>query len=68
MLKDELKKIPAVDKLLLDPSILKLKETFDSNLITNLIRNVLNKEREDILNGSKAKGPNQLCKEECCFC
>ena len=61
MLQDELKKIPAVDKLLLQPSILKLKETCDSNLITNLVRNVLTKEREEILSGSKAKNIVQLC-------
>ncbi len=63
MQNEELKKIPAVDKLLLEPSILKLKETFDINLITNLIRNILNNERVSILSGGKAKNIDQVCDE-----
>jgi L-seryl-tRNA(Ser) seleniumtransferase len=54
MEKDELKKIPAVDKLLSHSSILKVKDLFGSELITYSIRKVLDKERSNILEGKKS--------------
>ncbi|MEW6195866.1 MAG: L-seryl-tRNA(Sec) selenium transferase [Bacteroidota bacterium] len=63
MLNNELKKIPSVDRILSDNSIIKLKETFNINLITNAIRNIISNERKEILGGKKAKGASELCSE-----
>jgi len=63
MQQDELKKIPGVDKFLLEPSIVKLNETLDSHLVTSIVREVLSKAREEILKGGRAKNINELTKE-----
>jgi len=63
MEKDELRKIPAVDKLLYHPSIFKLKDLFGTDLITYSIRIVLDNSRKEILKGAKAKDIDELVEE-----
>jgi L-seryl-tRNA(Ser) seleniumtransferase len=63
MANDELKKIPAVDKLLSHPTLLKLKELFGSELLTYSVRNVLDTERNRILDGKKSKSIDKLTDE-----
>jgi L-seryl-tRNA(Ser) seleniumtransferase len=60
MINDELKKIPAVDKLLSHPYLLKLKELFGNELVTYVIRKILDKERSNILAGEKANNVETL--------
>jgi L-seryl-tRNA(Ser) seleniumtransferase len=63
MTQDELRKIPAVDKLLSHPSLLKLKELFGGELVTYSVRNVLDKERSRIIDGKKSKSIEKLAEE-----
>jgi L-seryl-tRNA(Ser) seleniumtransferase len=63
MEKDELRKIPSVDKLISHPTLLKLKELFGSELVTYSVRNVLDKERNRILDGKKSKSIDKLTDE-----
>jgi L-seryl-tRNA(Ser) seleniumtransferase len=63
MTQDELRKIPAVDKLLSHPSLLKIKESVGGELVTYSIRNVLDKERSRIIDGQKSKSIEKLIDE-----
>jgi len=63
MQQDELRKIPGVDKFLSQPTLIKLKELFGSELVTYSVRRVFDKAREEILNGAKAKDISELAKE-----
>ena len=63
MIQDELRKIPAVDKLLSHPSVLKLKELVGNELVTYSVRNVLDKERSSIIDGKKSKSIEKLIDE-----
>lgn len=63
MQQDELKKIPSVDKLLSHPSLLKLKELYGIELVTYSVRNILNEERERILDGKKSRNIEKLVGE-----
>ncbi|MBK7380997.1 MAG: L-seryl-tRNA(Sec) selenium transferase [Ignavibacteriales bacterium] len=60
MQNDELRKLPGVDKLLLEPSTLLLKEQFGIELITYAARIVLEKARENIFHGANAESIEQL--------
>lgn len=63
MEKNELRKLPGVDKLLLVPSILILKEEFGIELVTYAVRIVLEKARENIFNGVVAKSIHKISEE-----
>lgn len=63
MTQAELKKIPAVDKLLSHPFVLKLIELYGTELVTHSIRVVIDNSREEILNGKNAKDIDTLVKE-----
>ncbi len=63
MTQDELRKIPAVDRLLSHPSLLKLKELFGGELVTYSVRNVIDKERNRIIDGKKSKSIEKLVEE-----
>lgn len=63
MEKDELKKIPAVDKLLSNPSLLNLKEIVGTELVTFSVRNVLDEERSKILKGKKSRSTGKIIEE-----
>jgi L-seryl-tRNA(Ser) seleniumtransferase len=60
---DEIRKIPGVDKFLLQPELIDLKGSFGSELVIFSVRKVFDKEREEILQGAKAKNINELVKE-----
>ncbi len=59
-MKEELKKIPGVDKLLLDHEIIKLKEKYGVELVTFAIRQILPKIRDKILKGKKVDKINDI--------
>lgn len=63
MEQDELRKIPAVDKLLSHPTLLKYKELFGIELVTYSARSVLDKERSRILDGKKSGSIEKLINE-----
>lgn len=63
MEQDELRKIPAVDKLLSHPTLLNYKELFGSELVTYSARSVLDKERSRILDGKKSSSIEKLIDE-----
>ncbi|MCK4358681.1 MAG: L-seryl-tRNA(Sec) selenium transferase [Candidatus Cloacimonetes bacterium] len=60
MQKEELKRIPGVDKLLNQPEILKLKEKFGLELVTYAIRQILEQIRAKVLQGEKAWDTDQI--------
>ncbi|MBC8525307.1 MAG: L-seryl-tRNA(Sec) selenium transferase [Candidatus Cloacimonetes bacterium] len=63
MKKEELSKIPAVDKLLNHPEILKLKEKYGLELVTYAVRQTLKQIRAKVLEGEKAWDIDQTIEE-----
>lgn len=63
MCKEELKKIPGVDKLLNHPEIMKLKNKFGNDLITYSIRQILDEYRKNVLKAKPAKNLNQIIED-----
>lgn len=63
MKNEEFKKIPAVDKLLNQIEILKLKEKFSTELITYAIRQILNQEREKAVRGISVSNIDKIVKK-----
>jgi L-seryl-tRNA(Ser) seleniumtransferase len=63
MQQDELRKIPGVDKLLAEPSIIALKKEYGNELVTYAVRVVIDKVRQEIFNGASAKDITYFSKE-----
>jgi len=63
MQQDELRKIPGVDKLLFESSIITLKKEFGNELVTYAVRVILDKARREIFSGASAKDITTLSSE-----